>query len=70
MKHYICTGGCEGISDKPGICQDVSCPNHGQPLADCDCADGRHQPKIKTCKHCGKLCEDSCEVEPYKEELR
>ena len=42
MKHYICTGGCEGVSEKPGVCQDETCPKHGQPLTECDCADGGH----------------------------
>ncbi|MBI4079618.1 hypothetical protein HY414_00075 [Candidatus Kaiserbacteria bacterium] len=41
-KHYICTGGCEGVSDKPGVCQAEDCPKHGQPLDECNCEDGRH----------------------------
>ena len=42
MKHYICTGGCEGVSEKPGVCQDETCPKHDRPLTECDCADGGH----------------------------
>jgi hypothetical protein len=42
MKHYICTGGCAGVSDKPGTCQAVDCPKHGLPLEECDCADSKH----------------------------
>jgi len=42
MKHYICTGGCKGVSDKPGVCQAEDCPKRGQPLDECDCEDGRH----------------------------
>ncbi|HXK38933.1 MAG TPA: hypothetical protein VJ043_02495 [Candidatus Paceibacterota bacterium] len=47
MKHHICTGGCEGVSDKPGTCQATTCPKHGKPLTECDCADAKHEPKIK-----------------------
>jgi len=42
MKHYICTGGCEGVSDKPGLCQTEDCPKFEQPLDECNCEDGRH----------------------------
>ena len=41
-KHYICTGGCGGVSETPGVCQAEDCPDHGQPLKDCGCADGKH----------------------------
>ena len=47
MKHYICTGGCEGVSDKPGTCGATTCPKHGKPLTECDCADAKHEAKIK-----------------------
>lgn len=40
--HYICTGGCEGVSDKKGVCQAGDCPKHGKPLSKCSCGDGRH----------------------------
>ena len=46
MKHYICTGGCEGVSEKQGVCQDETCPKHGQPLTECDCVDGGHGKEI------------------------
>jgi hypothetical protein len=42
MKHFICTGGCEGVSDKPGTCQAKDCPDYGKPLKECDCEDGEH----------------------------
>ena len=42
MKHYICTGGCMGVSDKPGVCQATDCPKHGKPLEECSCKDGKH----------------------------
>ncbi|MEK7464185.1 MAG: hypothetical protein AAB617_00175 [Patescibacteria group bacterium] len=42
MKHYICTGGCEGVSPEKGVCQAPDCPKNGQPLEECNCADGTH----------------------------
>jgi len=42
MEHYICTGGCKGVSDQPGLCQTLDCPKHGEPLTACDCTDGKH----------------------------
>ena len=47
MKHYIGTGGCEGVSDTPGTCQAKSCPKYGKPLTECDCGDAKHGVKIK-----------------------
>jgi len=41
-KHYICTGGCKGVSETPGVCQAEGCPNHGKPLEECSCTDGLH----------------------------
>ena len=40
--HYICTGGCEGISGHPGVCNTEGCPLKGHELIPCDCADGKH----------------------------
>ena len=42
MEHYICTGGCKGVSNNPGTCQAADCPKHEHPLEKCDCADGKH----------------------------
>ncbi len=42
MTHYICTGGCDGVSEHEGVCQAVTCPLHGHPLVPCDCTDGKH----------------------------
>lgn len=47
MKHYICTGGCEGVSGQSGTCQAQSCLKYGQPLTECDCTDGKHQEKTE-----------------------
>ncbi len=41
--HYICTGGCGGVADKPGVCQAQDCPDHQKPLKECRCEDGLHR---------------------------
>lgn len=41
-KHYICTGGCKGESETPGVCQTAGCPKEGQPLTECGCEDRMH----------------------------
>lgn len=43
MTHYICTGDCEGVSDKPGVCQAADCIKHGESLMECHCEDGKHE---------------------------
>ena len=43
MKHYICTGGCGGVSDVPGVCQAEGCSKHAMPLTECECLDNQHQ---------------------------
>lgn len=45
MKHYICTGECAGVSEKPGVCQSQTCSKHGVPLSECECEDGKHGKK-------------------------
>ena len=67
-KHYICMGGCEAVSETPGICQDVNCANHGHQFVECGCVDGKHND-FKGCINCGKICDGGCEVESFKEEL-
>lgn len=37
MTHYICTGECGGVSEKPGVCNAQSCTKHNQPLVECNC---------------------------------
>ncbi|MDO8594353.1 MAG: hypothetical protein Q7R93_02455 [bacterium] len=43
MTHYICTGGCEGQSSVPGVCQAEDCKKEGEPLTPCACEDGGHE---------------------------
>lgn len=45
-KHYICTGSCKGVSDRPGVCQDPECEKHGEPLEECRCTDGYHDSEF------------------------
>jgi len=42
MSHYICTGGCGGVSDTPGACRAEDCPKHGKPLEKCEAEDCAH----------------------------
>jgi len=42
MEHYICTGGCGGVSETPGSCQAEDCQKHGEALTSCNCEDGKH----------------------------
>lgn len=41
-EHYVCLGGCEGVSTVPGVCQAEHCEAHGQNLTPCNCTDGSH----------------------------
>lgn len=41
-EHYICLGGCHGVSENPGVCQAADCANHNHELVPCDCTDGTH----------------------------
>lgn len=42
-KHYVCPGGCQGVSDTPGLCQAPDCPSYGEALLECSCSDGKHE---------------------------
>ncbi len=47
--HYICLGGCKGVSKVPGVCGAPDCANHAHELVPCDCTDERHHDfKIAT----------------------
>jgi hypothetical protein len=41
-EHYVCTCGCQGVSDKPGTCQTSDCIGRGVPLDKCDCTNEQH----------------------------
>ena len=42
MGHYICTGGCKGESETPGVCLAEGCARHGESLEECNCKDRAH----------------------------
>lgn len=41
-EHYICLGGCRGVSKVKGVCQSPNCANHNHELVKCNCTDGLH----------------------------
>lgn len=41
-KHYICLGGCRGVSKVPGVCGAPDCALHNHDLVECICIDGLH----------------------------
>lgn len=41
-EHYICDGGCKGVSEKAGVCGAETCAKFGQPLTECECTDMKH----------------------------
>jgi hypothetical protein len=41
-KHYVCLGGCKGVSKIPGTCSDPRCPFHNKGLTECDCKNDKH----------------------------
>jgi hypothetical protein len=42
MKHYVCTGDCVGVSNKPGVCETEGCDHEGKGLIQCHCDDEMH----------------------------
>lgn len=61
-KHFICLGGCQGVSENQGVCQAGDCTNHNHELVECNCIDGTHN-NFKACVNCGSICGDACAVE-------
>ena len=41
--HYVCTGGCNDVSDEPRTCQTKDCMKYHQPMTACHCEDGLHE---------------------------
>lgn len=41
MSHFVCNGGCKGVSDNEGVCQTETCSLHNQPLSECNCEGGK-----------------------------
>lgn len=56
MNKYVCKGGCGGVSDVPGICQEKTCPNFGKPLEmekceNCESEDSKNKNNGGCCDH-------------------
>ena len=45
MTHYICTGGCGGVAEEPGMCKAEECPFYAEELQECHCEDGTHEKR-------------------------
>jgi hypothetical protein len=43
MTHYVCTGGCNWVSDLPATCQSKDCIKYHLPMTVCHCENGLHQ---------------------------
>ena len=43
IKHYICTS-CSEESSKPALCPNENCARFNQPMTQCYCDDGLHDP--------------------------
>jgi len=54
--HYVCTGGCKGVSTTPGVCQAELCLKQSLPLTECGCQDGMHEKLVTPCQDCGETC--------------
>ena len=59
MEHYICTGGCGAVVERPGVCQAMNCPKHGQPLNPCNCTDNKHYGKVSVPSGSGTTPEET-----------
>ncbi len=46
--HYICTGGCGGVSNEAGTCQAPDCADFHTELKECHCKDGEHKMEEKS----------------------
>ena len=42
-RHYVCTGGCKGVSSVPGNCQDEDCDRYHEKMLACSCTDNKHR---------------------------
>jgi len=42
IPHYVCTGGCNFVSNEPGRCPTPGCWRARNPLSECNCIDDKH----------------------------
>jgi len=48
MKHNICNGECDGVSEESGVCRTENCTMRDEPLKECLCpSKENHQPYKK-----------------------
>ncbi len=40
--HFICKGGCGGVSEEHGVCEADGCLSQWELLEECNCTDGKH----------------------------
>jgi len=45
--HFVCIGGCGKVSPTQDKCNSVGCWRARNPLAECDCTDGKHTEFFK-----------------------
>lgn len=62
MKHYICTGGCNGVLEEEGICLADGCSKQYEMLTACDCEDGKHGMGVVTKDSNGTLLKNGDDV--------
>lgn len=48
--HYVCIGGCGKTSQTQDKCNSIGCWRARNPLAECDCTDGKHTEFYKIYK--------------------
>jgi len=44
--HYVCIGKCGIETNDFGNCTTIGCPRHRNPLATCECKDGKHSERL------------------------
>ena len=42
MTHFVCKGGCGGVSEEAGVCEAEGCANQWELLESCECSDNKH----------------------------
>jgi hypothetical protein len=60
-QHFVCTGGCKGVSPVPGVCGAETCASHNHELVECMYTDSTHN-NFTPCEHCGKMCGGTCQT--------
>ncbi|OGY91671.1 MAG: hypothetical protein A3H70_01370 [Candidatus Komeilibacteria bacterium RIFCSPLOWO2_02_FULL_48_11] len=48
VTHFVCKGGCGGVSPDADLCQAPTCSKFNAPFDPCGCTDGLHGAPPKT----------------------